>query len=32
LIPGYGHLDVFMGQRAAQDVLPQMVAELDRSA
>ncbi|MGH2627045.1 MAG: esterase, partial [Anaerolineales bacterium] len=32
LVPGYGHLDIFMGRRAAQDVLPRMVAELERSA
>jgi pimeloyl-ACP methyl ester carboxylesterase len=32
LIPGYSHLDVFMGARAAQDVLPLMVQELDKSA
>ena len=32
LIPEYSHLDVFMGDRAARDVLPQMVAELDRTA
>jgi hypothetical protein len=31
-IPEYSHLDVFMGDRAARDVLPQMVAELDRTA
>jgi len=31
LVPGYSHLDIFMGNRAAEDVLPKMVAELDRS-
>lgn len=30
LLPGYSHLDVFMGDRAAQEVLPQIVAELDK--
>jgi pimeloyl-ACP methyl ester carboxylesterase len=29
-LPGYGHLDVFMGQRAARDVFPLMLAELER--
>ena len=29
-LPGYGHLDVFMGQDAARDVFPQMLAELER--
>ncbi len=28
LLQGYGHLDVFMGQNAARDVFPQMVAAL----
>jgi len=28
LLPGYGHLDVFMGQSAARDVFPLMLAEL----
>lgn len=32
LLPGYGHLDVFMGKNAAREVLPQMIEELDRSA
>jgi pimeloyl-ACP methyl ester carboxylesterase len=31
LIPGYSHLDVFMGNRAAREILPRMVAELDRT-
>ena len=26
---GYGHLDVFMGQNAAQDIFPTIVAELE---
>ena len=30
LIPGYSHLDVFMGNHAAREILPRMVAELDR--
>jgi len=29
VIPGYGHLDIFMGQNAARDVFPKMIAELD---
>lgn len=29
-LPGYGHLDVFMGRRAAHDVFPLMLAELER--
>jgi hypothetical protein len=29
-LPGYGHLDVFMGKNAARDVFPQMLAELER--
>jgi pimeloyl-ACP methyl ester carboxylesterase len=28
LLPNYGHLDVFMGRRAAQDVFPLMLMEL----
>jgi hypothetical protein len=28
LLPDYGHLDVFMGRRAAQDVFPLMLMEL----
>lgn len=31
LLAGYGHLDVFMGQRAAEDVFPLMAAELERN-
>lgn len=30
-LPGYSHLDVFMGSRAARDVFPLMLAELDKS-
>jgi hypothetical protein len=30
ILPGYGHLDVFMGSNAAQDTFPLIVAELDR--
>ena len=30
VLPRYGHLDVFMGQRAATDVFPLIIAELDR--
>jgi hypothetical protein len=30
VIPGYGHLDMFMGVRAAIDVFPLMLAELER--
>ncbi|MEX2646903.1 MAG: alpha/beta fold hydrolase [Gaiellaceae bacterium] len=29
-VPGYGHLDMFMGARAARDVFPLMLAELER--
>jgi pimeloyl-ACP methyl ester carboxylesterase len=29
--PGYSHLDMFIGERAAAEVLPVMVAELDRT-
>jgi len=29
-LPGYGHLDVFMGKQAARDVFPLMLAELER--
>lgn len=29
VIPGYGHLDIFMGYRAAEDVFPLMLRELD---
>ncbi len=30
VFPEYGHLDVFMGQRAATDTFPTILAELDR--
>ena len=30
-LPGYGHLDVFMGKDAARDVFPVMLAELNRN-
>jgi pimeloyl-ACP methyl ester carboxylesterase len=30
LIPGYGHLDIFMGKSAVKDVFPLMLAELDK--
>ncbi|NBD11265.1 lipase family protein [Corallococcus silvisoli] len=30
VLPGYGHLDVFMGKHAAQDVFPLILSELDR--
>ncbi len=29
VLPGYGHLDVFIGKNAARDVFPIMLAELD---
>jgi hypothetical protein len=29
---GYGHLDVFMGQRAAEDIFPTIVTELEEAA
>jgi hypothetical protein len=29
LVPGYSHLDIFMGKTAANDVLPQMVEALE---
>lgn len=32
VLSGYGHLDVFMGQRAAQDTFPIILSELDRSS
>ena len=31
VVPDYGHLDIFMGARAAQDVFPAMISELERS-
>jgi len=30
LLPGYGHLDVFLGKNAWKDVFPRIVTELDR--
>jgi hypothetical protein len=32
VLPGYGHLDVFMGARAGEDVFPAMLEELERGA
>lgn len=29
VVPGYGHLDMFMGDRAADDVFPLMIGELE---
>jgi predicted alpha/beta hydrolase len=31
VLPGYGHLDVFMGAHAAHDVFPLMISELERT-
>lgn len=31
-LPGYSHLDVFMGKNAGRDVFPLMLAELERSS
>jgi pimeloyl-ACP methyl ester carboxylesterase len=31
IVPDYGHLDIFMGARAAQDVFPTMISELERT-
>jgi hypothetical protein len=30
VLPGYGHLDVFIGKNAANDVFPIILEELDR--
>ncbi|MFP2925995.1 alpha/beta fold hydrolase [Pyxidicoccus sp. 3LG] len=30
VVPGYGHLDMFMGQDASRDVFPLILAELDK--
>ena len=30
VIPDYGHLDIFMGQEASNDVYPSLIEELDR--
>jgi len=32
VFPGYGHLDVFMGRRAADEVFPVIVGELEKGA
>lgn len=32
VIPGYGHQDIFMGKRSAEDVFPHIVRFLDRHA
>jgi len=32
IFPGYGHLDPFIGQRAADDVFPVIVSELEKAA
>lgn len=32
VIPGYGHADIFVGHQAYEDVFPQMLEELNRSA
>jgi hypothetical protein len=29
VLPGYGHLDVFMGKRAAHDIGPTIIEELE---
>jgi hypothetical protein len=31
-LPGYGHLDMFMGRDAARDVFPLMLKELEKEA
>jgi hypothetical protein len=30
IVPGYAHLDMFIGKRSAQDVFPLMLAELEK--
>lgn len=30
VLPGYGHLDVFMGENSARDIFPLMINELER--
>jgi hypothetical protein len=30
VLPGYGHLDVFLGEHAARDIFPTMIDELER--
>jgi len=32
IVPGYGHLDVFVGKRADKDWFPLIVDELDKPA
>ena len=32
IVPNYGHLDMFVGKNAAEDVFPQFVKELDKPA
>jgi hypothetical protein len=32
VIPGYSHLDMFIGRRAAEDVFPLILAELARTS
>jgi hypothetical protein len=32
VLPGYGHLDVFIGQDAARDTFPLIIAELDKES
>ena len=32
VIPGYGHIDIFLGKHAARDVFPLVLEELERSA
>ena len=29
ILPGYGHLDIFLGKNAGREVFPRMIAELD---
>ena len=31
IVPNYGHLDIFMGAHAANDVFPDIVSELERT-
>jgi hypothetical protein len=31
VVPDYGHLDMFMGEHAARDVFPDMLAEIERT-
>lgn len=30
ILPGYGHLDIFLGKNAAKDVFPIMLGELGK--